>query len=46
MGQASIQVTPPAVPADKVSGPWRDAWKAFRKNKTAMLGLGIIVFLC
>jgi peptide/nickel transport system permease protein len=44
MGQASIQVTPPAVPAGKVSGPWRDAWKAFRKNKTAMLGLGIIVF--
>lgn len=44
MGQASIQVTPPAVPADKVSGPWRDAWKAFRKNKTAMVGLGIIVF--
>lgn len=45
MGQASINVTPPAaVPADKGSGPWRDAWKAFRKNKTAMLGLGIIVF--
>ncbi|AIQ67186.1 ABC transporter permease [Paenibacillus graminis] len=44
MGQASINVTPPHVPADKVSGPWRDAWKAFRKNKTAMLGLCIIVF--
>ncbi|OKP78752.1 peptide ABC transporter permease [Paenibacillus sp. P3E] len=45
MGQASIHATPPAaVPGDKVSGPWRDAWNAFRKNKTAMLGLGIIVF--
>jgi peptide/nickel transport system permease protein len=44
MGQASIHVTPPAVSPDKGSGPWRDAWKAFRKNKTAMLGLGIIVF--
>ncbi|KWX74890.1 peptide ABC transporter permease [Paenibacillus riograndensis] len=44
MGQASIHVTPPSVPADKVSGPWRDAWKAFRRNKTAMLGLCIIVF--
>ncbi|MEC0170604.1 nickel transporter permease [Paenibacillus graminis] len=44
MGQASINVTPPHVPAGKVSGPWRDAWKAFRKNKTAMLGLCIIVF--
>jgi peptide/nickel transport system permease protein len=44
MGQATINVTPPNVQAEKVSGPWRDAWKAFRKNKTAMLGLGIIVF--
>ncbi|MNC24904.1 Glutathione transport system permease protein GsiD [compost metagenome] len=44
MGQASIDVTPKAVPADKASGPWRDAWKSFRKNKTAMLGLCIIVF--
>ncbi|MCE3199028.1 ABC transporter permease [Paenibacillus sonchi] len=44
MGQASIHVTPPSVPADKVSGPWLDAWKAFRRNKTAMLGLCIIVF--
>lgn len=44
MGQATINVTPPNVQAEKVSGPWRDAWKAFRKNKTAMLGLGIILF--
>lgn len=29
---------------EEVSGPWRDAWKAFRKNKTAMFGLGLIVF--
>ncbi|WP_379132336.1 nickel transporter permease [Paenibacillus sp. sgz500958] len=44
MAQASINVTPPNVPVEKVSGPWRDAWKAFRKNKTAMAGLCIIVF--
>ncbi|CQR53151.1 nickel transporter permease [Paenibacillus riograndensis] len=44
MGQVSMNVTPQSVPADKVSGPWRDAWKAFRRNKTAMLGLCIIVF--
>ncbi len=44
MGQITINVTPPNVQAEKVSGPWRDAWKAFRKNKTAMLGLCIIVF--
>ncbi len=44
MGQATVNVTPPNVQAERVSGPWRDAWKAFRKNKTAMLGLCIIVF--
>ncbi|MDQ0193982.1 nickel transporter permease [Paenibacillus wynnii] len=40
----NVNATPPNVPEEKVSGPWRDAWKAFRKNKTAMVGLGIIVF--
>ncbi|WP_150265385.1 nickel transporter permease [Paenibacillus tepidiphilus] len=44
MGQATLKITPPNVPAEKVSGPWGDAWRAFRKNKTAMLGLCIIVF--
>ncbi|WP_042197943.1 nickel transporter permease [Paenibacillus camerounensis] len=44
MGQAAVNVTPPNVQGEKVSGPWRDAWRAFRKNKTAMLGLCIIVF--
>ncbi|MRN51570.1 ABC transporter permease [Paenibacillus monticola] len=44
MAQTAINVTPPNVPAEKVSSPWRDAWKAFRKNKTAMVGLYIIVF--
>ncbi|AKG33509.1 MULTISPECIES: nickel transporter permease [Paenibacillus] len=44
MSQASLNINSEAASAEKVSGPWRDAWKAFRKNKTAMLGLGIIVF--
>ncbi|AHV95908.1 glutathione transport system permease protein gsiD [Paenibacillus sabinae T27] len=44
MSQASLNMNPETAAAEKVSGPWRDAWKAFRKNKTAMLGLGIIVF--
>ncbi|ULO06670.1 ABC transporter permease [Paenibacillus sp. 19GGS1-52] len=44
MAQTAVNVTPPNVPAEKVSSPWRDAWKAFRKNKTAMVGLYIIVF--
>ncbi|MEC0233089.1 ABC transporter permease [Paenibacillus kribbensis] len=27
-----------------VSGPWRDAWRAFRHNKMAFVGLSVIVF--
>ncbi|MFE4713055.1 MULTISPECIES: nickel transporter permease [Paenibacillus] len=45
MSQPTIHATSPSnVPAKEASGPWRDAWRAFRKNKTAMLGLGIILF--
>ncbi|AIQ11572.1 nickel transporter permease [Paenibacillus durus] len=44
MSQASLNINSEAATAEKVSGPWRDAWKAFRKNKTAMLGLSIIIF--
>ncbi|SET99210.1 nickel transporter permease [Paenibacillus sp. NFR01] len=44
MAQVAMQPNSPNAPAEKTSGPWRDAWKAFRKNKTAMLGLCIIVF--
>ncbi|MCY7562872.1 ABC transporter permease, partial [Paenibacillus macerans] len=32
-----------AIQAEKVSGPWRDAWRTFRKNKIAMIGLIMIV---
>jgi peptide/nickel transport system permease protein len=29
---------------EKVSSPWLDAWRSFRKNKLAMLGLMLILF--
>ncbi|RRJ61584.1 ABC transporter permease [Paenibacillus oralis] len=32
-----------AIQGEKVSGPWRDAWRTFRKNKIAMIGLIMIV---
>ncbi|MCJ8014383.1 ABC transporter permease [Paenibacillus sp. KQZ6P-2] len=44
---AEVTVNPSAATApvmEEVSGPWRDAWRAFRKNKTALAGLVIIVF--
>lgn len=33
----------PLITEEKFSGPWRDAWKAYRKNKIAMIGLIMIV---
>ncbi|WP_018752321.1 ABC transporter permease [Paenibacillus sanguinis] len=33
----------PVIQVEKVSGPWRDAWKAFRRNKIAMAGMIMIV---
>lgn len=46
MTQATVSTqTSSNIPTqEEVSGPWRDAWKTFRKNKTAMLGLCLIVF--
>ncbi|MGM7703310.1 ABC transporter permease [Pseudalkalibacillus sp. Hm43] len=29
---------------EKPASPWRDAWKSFRKNKLALVGLGIVSF--
>ncbi|MFD1178699.1 nickel transporter permease [Paenibacillus puldeungensis] len=40
---ANMNETPVAI-TEKVSGPWRDAWRAFRKNKIAMAGLIMILF--
>jgi peptide/nickel transport system permease protein len=29
---------------EKPASPWRDAWRSFRKNKLALVGLGIVAF--
>lgn len=45
MAQATTSTNnAPVIQAEKVSGPWHDAWRAFRKNKIAMAGLIMIVF--
>lgn len=41
--QTTIQTTGKQ-PVEKASSPWLDAWRVLRKNKLAMVGLGIIVF--
>ncbi|WP_342514492.1 nickel transporter permease [Sporosarcina sp. FSL K6-1522] len=30
--------------ADKVNGPWREAWNGFKKSKVAVVGAGIVIF--
>jgi peptide/nickel transport system permease protein len=30
--------------ADKVAGPWREAWRSFKKSKIAIVGAGIVIF--
>ena len=32
------------VQEEKVVGPWKEAWRTFKKNKSAMVGLGIVLF--
>lgn len=29
---------------DKVAGPWREAWRSFKKSKVAIVGAGIVIF--
>lgn len=35
----------PAVkPQEETVSPWKEAWQAFRKNRLALVGLGIVIF--
>ncbi|MGM9950253.1 MAG: ABC transporter permease [Lysinibacillus sp.] len=29
---------------EKVAGPWKEAWRTFKKSKSALVGTGIVVF--
>jgi len=29
---------------DKVAGPWKEAWRSFKKSKVAVVGAGIVLF--
>ncbi|WP_136603681.1 nickel transporter permease [Paenibacillus dokdonensis] len=44
MAEVTVKPNAAAPVMEEVSGPWRDAWRAFRKNKIAMIGLMIIIF--
>ncbi|WP_342471899.1 nickel transporter permease [Metasolibacillus sp. FSL H7-0170] len=32
------------VQQDKVAGPWKEAWRSFRKSKSALIGTAIVIF--
>ncbi|MDQ0484079.1 nickel transporter permease [Guptibacillus hwajinpoensis] len=38
------QVNVSKQPDEEVISPWREAWKGFRRNKLAMVGMGIVLF--
>jgi peptide/nickel transport system permease protein len=38
------QVNVQKQPDEEVLSPWRGAWKGFRRNKLAMVGMGIVLF--
>lgn len=40
----NIQPATASPSVEKVSSPWRDAWKTFLKNKMAITGVAIIIF--
>ena len=37
-------LSPVVVQEEKVDGPWKEAWRTFKKNKSAMVGFGIVIF--
>jgi peptide/nickel transport system permease protein len=51
MSEQLARSTPPVVPQhapapveDKAVSPWKDAWRSFKKNKIALVGLSIVSF--
>jgi peptide/nickel transport system permease protein len=43
MADTQIQTVAVKQAEEPVSSPWRDAWRILRKNRMAMVGLGIII---
>lgn len=39
-----IRDLPQTVEQDKVAGPWKEAWRSFKKSKSAVAGAGIVIF--
>ena len=44
MADVQVQTVPLKRADEQVLSPWRESWKILRKNKLAMIGMGIILF--
>src|SRR5699024_7938537 len=44
MSKPVEQITNVQTRTQKTIGPWKEAWREFRKNKIAVVGMGIVVF--
>lgn len=41
---ADTTINKKEVEIQKVAGPWKEAWRGFRKSKVAVVGMGIVIF--
>lgn len=44
MAEVNVQTYPVKQEDEQVISPWREAWRTLRKNKLALVGMGIICF--
>lgn len=44
MAEVNVQTYPVKQADEQVISPWREAWRTLRKNKLALVGMGIICF--
>ena len=39
-----VRDLPQTIEQEKVAGPWKEAWRSFKKSKSAIVGAGIVFF--
>ncbi|MBP3040242.1 ABC transporter permease [Bacillaceae bacterium Marseille-Q3522] len=44
MAELSTNVSQKTAVEEQLISPWKEGWKNFRKNKAALIGLGIVIF--
>ncbi|MBM7691949.1 peptide/nickel transport system permease protein [Peribacillus deserti] len=44
LAHSTPPMVPPQIAEEQAVSPWKEAWKSFRKNKLAIVGLSIVLF--